>query len=36
MYEKKQQADTDALLAELQALKAEKEAKAQAESGEPR
>ena len=35
MYEKKQQQDTDALLAELQALKAEKEAKAQAESGEP-
>ena len=31
MYEKKQQADTDALLAELQALKAEKAAK---ESGE--
>ena len=29
MYEKKQQADTDALLAELQALKAEKAAKAE-------
>ena len=34
MYEKKQQQDTDALLAELQALKAEKAAKAQAEDGE--
>lgn len=34
MYEKKQQADTDALLAELQALKAEKAAKAQTDSGE--
>ena len=34
MYEKKQQQDTDALLAELQALKAEKATKAQADSGE--
>ncbi len=31
MYEKKQQQDTDALLAELQALKAERAAKAQSE-----
>ena len=34
MYEKKQQADTDALLAELQALKAEKAARAAEEKGE--